>query len=246
MLELHRVFYTFYSDNLDRYDGEISESTGSYGSDEKVEQFVSTIKDCCGKVIRGTGEGDRPDKKTYDIELYRTLRCSDASINKLVDLYIAISFILVNNGGKLLRAEDMGDVFGVTDFKPAVRKSDLHKPVFVQKYDLHKVVWRSLQPQEVVVDAGDFSIIQQPGGKTGGTLIDYFGLDSIANMNHNMTTLDIASRIRGRHELYHLNSVPRPYRSSDFDKHHFIETIASSPEEAALCRQRGEFYIPCY
>ena len=246
MLELSRIFYTFYSGNLYRYGGEIGEGTGSYDSDEKVQQFIRTIKDCCGKVIQGTGKSDRPDIKTHGIELYRTLRCYDTSRRKLVDLYIAISFILVNNGGKLFRAEDMNNVFGVTDFKPAVSKSDLHKPVFVQKYDLHKVVWRPLQPQEVVVDAGDFSIIQQPGEKTGGTLVDYFGLDSIARMDHNMTTLGIAPHIMERHEMFHLSSVPRPYGSTDFDKHHFIENIAGSPEEAAWYRQRKQFYVPCY
>ena len=39
---------------------------------------------------------------------------------------------------------------------------------------------------------------------------------------------------------------PRSYRSSDSLKHHFIENIADSPEEAAKYRARHEFYIKSY
>ena len=37
-----------------------------------------------------------------------------------------------------------------------------------------------------------------------------------------------------------------PYCSADFEKHHFIENIASSPVEVAICRARGEYFIKCY
>ncbi len=37
-----------------------------------------------------------------------------------------------------------------------------------------------------------------------------------------------------------------PYSSRDFEKHHFIENIAITPEQAALCRARGEFCIKAY
>ena len=39
---------------------------------------------------------------------------------------------------------------------------------------------------------------------------------------------------------------PRSFRSSDTLKHHFIENIAESPEEAAKYRARHEFYIKSY
>ena len=38
----------------------------------------------------------------------------------------------------------------------------------------------------------------------------------------------------------------RPYCSADFEKHHFVENIATTPEEAAFWHAMGEFCIKCY
>lgn len=37
-----------------------------------------------------------------------------------------------------------------------------------------------------------------------------------------------------------------PYSSRDFEKHHFIENIATTPEQAAFWRAHGEFCVKAY
>jgi hypothetical protein len=47
-------------------------------------------------------------------------------------------------------------------------------------------------------------------------------------------------------EIAAILNEPRPYRSSDSLKHHFIENIANNPAEAAMYKARGEFFIKGY
>ena len=47
-------------------------------------------------------------------------------------------------------------------------------------------------------------------------------------------------------EIYRIVNRRRPYSPEDFVKHHFFEDIAENPTEAALHRQRNEFFVKGY
>ena len=47
-------------------------------------------------------------------------------------------------------------------------------------------------------------------------------------------------------EIYRIVNRRRPYSPEDFVKHHFFEDIAENPTEAALRRQRNEFFVKGY
>ena len=47
-------------------------------------------------------------------------------------------------------------------------------------------------------------------------------------------------------EIMEMVNKRRPYRPSDFVKHHFIENIAENPTQAAMYRARNESFIKTY
>ena len=47
-------------------------------------------------------------------------------------------------------------------------------------------------------------------------------------------------------EICRILNEPRPYRSSDSIKQHFIPNFAETPEQAAIYRARNESFIKTY
>lgn len=242
MQPLRDIFYTFYADNLLR-----STDIGMHSIDNNVkilkpEQLIDALKIFCDEVVNNSKKHGFLDKKTYDIEVYSTFR-----FETLSNVFMSASFILANTNHKLIYPENIRKVLGISksyvEISPTVSESDSNKPVFIKEYS-NNVFWRPLEKSELVVDAQDFGIIRQAEGQEYKTLFDLF--NSALETGANMTTFNVIPRRRSMRTVHHILSVPRVYRSSDSYRHHFIDNIADNPEQAAMYRARGEFFIKAY
>lgn len=235
MQPLRDIFYTFYADNLLSRTGSIDNNNVKI---VKPEQLIDRLKIFCDEVVNNSEKHGYLDKKTYDIEVYYTFRFEDSS-----KVFRSASFILSNTNHKLIYPENIREVLGISksyiEISPTVSESDSNKPVFIKEYS-NNVFWRPLEKSELVVDAQDFGIIRQAEGQEYKTLFDLFKTGA------NMTTFNVIPRRRSMRMVQHILNIPRPYRSSDSYRRHFIENIAVNPEQAAMYRARSEFFIKAY
>ena len=241
---LRDIFYTFYADNLLSRTGSIDNNNVKI---VKPEQLIDRLKIFCDEVVNNSEKHGYLDKKTYDIEVYSTFRFEDSS-----KVFRSASFILSNTNHKLIYPENIREVLGISksyvEISPTVSESDSNKPVFIKEYS-NNVFWRPLEKSELVVDAQDFGIIRQAEDQEYKTLFDFFNSaleTGSKKAGANMTTFNVIPRRRSMRKVQHILNIPRPYRSSDSYRRHFIENIADNPEQAAMYRARSQFFIKAY